>query len=107
MTDLKPESVWYSLGEHLGLDRVVILGTVVFPLHGKYVLYRMVDIPYPNIQPASCAHEDTFRLIHTPMEMPPCEILPPENFSFKTFSPPQPRWFTGVRKLWGRLTTSW
>ena len=106
MTDLRPESVWYSLGEHLGLDRVVVLGTVVFPTHGKYVLYRMVDTPYPTAQPAFCTHENTFRLIYTPMESP-CENLPRENSFSKIFSPPQPPWFTGVRKLWARLTASW
>lgn len=103
---VKKDTVWYAVEDSQTLERVVVISTIIFPTHGKYILYKLID--WPTLEPSPhplCIHEELFTLLYTPQESPPCESQPTENFISKTSSQPRPFWSTVARKLWRRVPT--
>lgn len=85
MTPILPQTVWYAPGDDSHIfERVQVLGAVVFPTHGRYILYRQIDWPDSGLLHPLCTHETTFRLLYTPQESPTCAIQPPGNSFSKT-----------------------
>lgn len=99
---VKPFTIWYAISDSTVLERVQVVGTSYYAAWGRYVLYRPIDWPVISAQQPLCCHEETFLLHYTPQDEP-CENTPTESFSSKTFSPPPPSWFSGLRRLWRRV----
>lgn len=100
MTPVKPNTIWYAVQDTQILERVQILSTIIFPIYGKYVLYKLIDWPDSGNPHPLCTNEETFRLLYTPQDDTPCENQQPGNSSSKTTSQPRPFFSTVAQKLW-------
>lgn len=98
-------TVWYAVVDSAILERVVVIGSVIFPNHGKYILYRFIDWPenLPRPHP-HCLHESTFLSLYTPQEAP-CENTPSEKSSSKISLPRPLPWYTALLVRWEKVTS--
>ena len=80
-----PQTVWYAPGDDSHVfERVQVLGSVVFPSWGRYILYRQIDWPDSGALHPLCTHESVFLALYTPQESSPCATQLPGNSSSKT-----------------------
>jgi hypothetical protein len=80
-----PQTVWYAPGDDSHIfERVQVLGSVVFPTWGRFILYKQIDWPDSGALHPICTHEETFRLLYTPQESETCAIQLPGNSFSKT-----------------------
>lgn len=103
MTPLVENTVWFAVEDSQILERVRIHSTVIFPHHGKYILYSLIDWPDSGNPHPYCLHENTFRRLYTPQDAL-CESQPTESYISKISSQPRPFWSTAARKLWHLVT---
>lgn len=80
-----PQTVWYAPGDDSHIfERVQVLGSVVFPTWGRYILYKQIDWPDSGAVHPLCTHESIFLALYTPQESPTCAIQLPGNSFSKT-----------------------